>query len=99
MLRLLVVKWVCCCRTWCVMLLVLLLLPGVARGETSEGQRIVVFEKSIQLKFIPERVEWSPDNRHLAANGFADGKLHIIDSDGEGAIDRVVLDRIGRASI
>lgn len=82
-----------------VALFVLLLLPGAARGETSEGQQILTFEKSIQLSFVPERLEWSPDNRHLAAKGFNDGKLHIIDSDDERAIDRVILDRIGRASI
>ena len=81
-----------------VVLLASLLLPGAARGETSEGQQILIFEKSIQLNFSPLTVEWSPDNRHVAAKSFFDGKLHIIDSD-DAKSDRVILEAVGRASI
>jgi WD40 repeat protein len=73
--------------------------PAAAIEETSEGQRILVYEKSIQLKYAPQSMAWAPDNRHLAVKGFNDAKLHVIDTRDDTASDRIILDNVGNASI
>jgi WD40 repeat protein len=69
---------------------------ALAVDETSEGEAILVYEKSIKSRLPPgSSVAWSPDNRQLAV-GFADGKLHVLDSND--GTDRVILSDIGGAS-
>src|SRR5712671_6595913 len=69
---------------------------GLAADETSEGEALLVYEKSIRGRLPPgSSVAWSPDNRQLAV-GFADGKLHVLDSND--GTDRVILANVGGAS-
>jgi hypothetical protein len=70
--------------------------PALAADDISEGETILVYEKSIKPRLPPaSRIAWSPNNRQLAV-GFADGKLHVLDSDN--GTDRVLLSGIGSAS-
>lgn len=72
---------------------------ALAVEEISEGELILIYERSINLRPLPETITWSSDSRYLAAKGFADGRLRIIDTRDANAADRVILDGVGRASI
>jgi hypothetical protein len=70
-----------------------------AAEEISEGRRILVFEKSISLKYGTLRMEWAPDNRRLAViamKGYTDPpNLQVIDTGDDKAADRVILKGVG----
>jgi dipeptidyl aminopeptidase/acylaminoacyl peptidase len=74
-------------------------MQAQAEQERSEGEPILVYERSYRLTDHPHVMVWAPDSQRIAFKEFNRGRLTVLDTDEQGGTARPIADKIFGASV